>query len=434
MAVATKAYSDFVNREADLCGISRDLIPTDVATLWNGSFTPAIKEAWERGPWLDVCPYGEARFIGNLLTSPNNLTNAAWTATNLTVTANALANPADSRVTASKALETVTNGEHKTAQSIAFFPTTGYQVSFYARALGRSYAYLSVSDGTTTYTAFFNVSTGVIGTVSNFTNTSIQAEPNGFFLCTATLTSSSTAGSGSVALQVSTDGSTISYAGDVTKGLYFWGASLQQTTYPSPDSMLIPWDQTGESEIEAVFQVWRDSPVWPNNPRPQGYELTPSGIQIIPEFGGGGFVQPVNYVAPMPNLVWLYFRKRCPTFEGDDFDATDTYAIGDQIYYTAADGKSNYYKCLAATSAGQDPDDTPSKWELLEIPAVFFDFICYRVYSEWLLSDGQMDKAQGAEQVANNRLDQEFDRQERQMGWVLPMKVQTHVTSQARIY
>lgn len=434
MAVATKAYSDFLNREADLCGILRTNIPTDVAALWNGSFTPAIREAWERGNWIDVCPFGEARFIGNLLASPNNLTNAAWTATNLSITANALANPADSRVTASKALETVTNGEHKTVQTETFFPSTNYQFSFYARALGRNYAYVAISDGTTSYTAFFNVYNGTIGTSANFTATSIQQQPNGFFLCTATFTSSATASTGSVALQISTDGSTISYAGDVTKGLYFWGAQLQQTTYPSTDDTLLPWDQTGESEIEAVFQVWRDSPVWANFPQPQGYEITPNGIQIIPQFGGGSFVQPVNYAAPMPNLVWIYYRKRCPTFTGDDFDATATYAAGEQIYYTAADGESNYYKCLAATSAGQDPDDTPAKWELLEIPAVFFDFVCYRVYSEWLLSDGQMDKAAGAEQVASNRLDTEFDRQERQMGDVLPMKVQTHVTSQARWY
>src|SRR6185295_3528787 len=116
-------------------------------------------------PWMDICPYGEARFAGNLLSYPNNLAQSSyWTATALTPTANSLANPADGKVSATKLLETSATSAHKEVQSYTFLPSTNYQFSGYARPLGRNYLYLAVNDGVTTYYSFFNISTGVIGT------------------------------------------------------------------------------------------------------------------------------------------------------------------------------------------------------------------------------------------------------------------------------
>jgi hypothetical protein len=119
---------------------------------------------WSLGPWLEISPYGEARFLGNRLTYPNNLAaTSAWTATAITATANSVANPADGFITASKIMETAANSAHKVQQTVTtFFPSTNYTISFYARPNGRSYQYLSVSDGVTTYTAFFNTTTGTL--------------------------------------------------------------------------------------------------------------------------------------------------------------------------------------------------------------------------------------------------------------------------------
>ncbi len=53
------------------------------------------------------------------------------------------------------------------------------------------------------------------------------------------------------------------------------------------------------------------------------------------------------------------------------FDAGDTYAAGDYITYTPAGGVLHYYKCLATTTAGQDPEDTPAKWQEVDAEAFF---------------------------------------------------------------
>jgi len=42
-----------------------------------------------------------------------------------------------------------------------------------------------------------------------------------------------------------------------------------------------------------------------------------------------------------------------------------------------------------------------------------------------------MDKATGAYAIAQGKMDTEFDKRERQMGDVLPMKVSTHLTSRS---
>ena len=164
-------------------------LTTELADTLNTLFNSNVRQIWGAGNWPDLSIWGEARFAGDLLTYPNDLSQTSvWTATNLTITANSIANPADNRVTANKGLETVTNGQHSVSQAISGFPSTQYQASVYARPNGRDYIRLAVNDGTTTFSTFFNVQAGTIGTQSGVTSANIQQCPNGFFLCTITYT------------------------------------------------------------------------------------------------------------------------------------------------------------------------------------------------------------------------------------------------------
>lgn len=432
----TKSYTDFLATWGALVGVPAARISTELEPTARAQLNAAMRKGWKTGNLIDLCPYGEARFVGNRLAYPNDLAQTtSWTATNLSLTARSIANPCDARVTATKALETVTNGAHNAAQSsLTFFPLTSYLVSVYARQNGRDDIRVAVNDGTTTHSAFFDINAATVGTTSNTDSTTCMATANGFVLCQFSFTTGSTAGTGSVTLSLSTDGSTLSYAGDTTKGVYLWGALLQQTSNIGPQDALLAWDQTGESVIETVFELWRDPPTASYLPREQPFELTPNGIQVISTGAGwlaGASTTTVLY-SETANPVYVYYRKKQPNYTGDEFDATATYAVDDQIYFVDSDDVGNFYKCLAATSAGQDPEDTPSKWELLEIPEVLFDYAVYRAYGDWLISDGQMEKSAGAYAIAKDRLDDELDRQERAMGWVQPMRVSTHVTSQPR--
>jgi len=433
----TRNYSDFLNSVTQLIGVPLSRVTTELADSINQFFNNAVRDVWLSTQWLDICPRGEARFVGNKLTYPNDPTQTTyWTATALSTTSNQLANPLDGSVTAGKLLETGASSEHKIVQNVtSFFPSQQYTVSAYVRPNGRSHVQLLAYDGSATYSAFYNTSTGVVGTVSNATGTSITLQPNGFYLCQLSFTASASAtSSGTYSLKLSTDGSTVSYAGDTSKGVYVWGCLVQQVTNVPVSDLTIPWEQTGESVIESVFEVYQSFPASALNPRRQGYLLTQNGIQLI-SGAWSTYVNGVNqssvYGVLPCNPVFLFYRKYPATFTGADFSASDTYLVGEQVYFTDSSGNGNYYKCVVATSAGESPSTAASKWEVIPLYTVFFQYCIYRSYADWLISDGQLDKADRASRMAEQKLADSIEVQERQMGDVLPMKVQTHVTSRS---
>lgn len=438
----TKNYSDYISRVSGLIGIPVDGFNNAELEMLNGYFQTNLDDGWQRANWIDLSPYGEARFVGNKLTYPNDLSKTAyWTGTNVTITAEATTNPADGRTTATRVMETSATGAHSVVQSVALIPNQNYEVFGFARYNGRSYIKLSLFDGSSTFSMFINLVTGTVGTTSGLTANTISQQNNGFWFWSISLTASASASTGTFTIQGSTDGSTVSYAGDTTKGFYAWGNVVLQTGNPGPECNLVAWDQPGEEVIESVFEVWRNSPKNAAPPWRQPYEITPNGLQMLaPGSGwiGGYFSPPVTatstYSNLPPNPVYIYYRKQAPDFEGDDFDASAVYSVGDHIFFEDADGVENFYKCIVATTIGQSPTTTPTSWQVLTIPDFLFRFIVFSAYADWLRQDGQFDKAQGADRNAEDQLLQEFDKLERQMGWAQPMRVQTHVTSRANTF
>jgi hypothetical protein len=425
----TKHYSDYLNSMCGLVGVPRSRLTTETSAAFNVYFNTGMRRVWQARNWIDICPYGEARFPGNLLTSANNFTNTAWTLTAATATANAIANPLDGNTTASSLLETSATSQHKAVQTLTFFPNISYQVSVYARPINRNYIYVAVSDGSDSFTSFFNVYAGTLGTASANVQATITPQSNGFYCCNLYFTTSASAGSGSVSLNVSTDGSTISYAGDASKGLYLYGANALQTQYPTQNSTLIPWAQSGENVIDSIFSCWMDYPASTPYPRNQQYQLTQNGIQVLtngPTYYVDGVANPgVATTSP----TFIYYRKATPDYTGDTYDAALTYAVGDQIYFTNSDGSTDYYRCVVATSAGQSPTTTPASWSVREIPEPLFWPSVWYAYADWLTSDGQADKATGAQANAQQKVDEAADREERQMGFFQPTQFFTHLYS-----
>jgi hypothetical protein len=212
---------------------------------------------------------------------------------------------------------------------------------------------------------------------------------------------------------------------------------MVQQTNVSPNQFIVPYEQTGEKVIDVLFQAWVDNPAMVTYPRPQGYVVTDTGFQMISTAGGfmgtNGYV---SYNTNPANPVYLFYRRAPLNYSGDTFSATATYVADQYIYYTrttgALTGTSDYWKCLSTTTAGQDPEDTPSKWELQELPEALSGVLVWQTFGDWLVQDGQMDKATQAYQTAELKKLNEWDRIERQMPDNFQMQVFTHTTSQNR--
>ena len=173
------------------------------------------------------------RAAQNLLTQSQQLDNAAWTKTRVTVTANYAAAP-DGTTTADRVLETTDNGVHEIKQ--AYSKPAGVTILTAAvrlKADGRSEAYLMLDDGTATNRAQIraNLSTGAVpftdntGTYTLLSN-SVTSLGSGWYLLRITI--SVPTGAGSVTQTVRLYNAGTSYVGDTALGVQAWGMQLQE--------------------------------------------------------------------------------------------------------------------------------------------------------------------------------------------------------------
>lgn len=198
----------------------------------------------------------------NLLSSSQEFDNATFwnNPTRITISANSTAAP-DGTTTADTLVETATTGSHFLGSAtFPFVSGSQYVFSVFAKntSSGRGFINL-IAFGPFAAGSYaqFNLSTGAVGTTSGMT-ASIVDVGNGWYRCIAIATATSSASERFYA--VLSDGTAAqlpSYAGDITKGIYLWGAQLEQrssvtaytATTTAPITNYIPALQTAASGV-----------------------------------------------------------------------------------------------------------------------------------------------------------------------------------------
>ena len=161
----------------------------------------------------------------NLLTYTEQFDNAAWPKANATAGPDAGVAP-DGTTTAEKILETATTGPHAFYNFGISISAAAHTLSVYLKAAERTWAKIAIYDGTNDRGAWFNLSTGAVGTKE----TGVTAEPavavgNGWYRCSITRTTVS--GTGGPGFYAATADNVSSYAGTLNSGIYIWGADLR---------------------------------------------------------------------------------------------------------------------------------------------------------------------------------------------------------------
>jgi hypothetical protein len=123
------------------------------------------------------------------------------------------------------------------------------------------------------------------------------------------------------------------------------------------------------------------------------------------------------------------YRKQCPVLNGDIYSPSTIYYSGVQVYfdsgsgtgtYTPVAGKphsGNFYTCaVTSTSAGQNPNSTPSAWTKIELPYIFSSFCSWNSCAMWYASEGMMQEAGVVDAKAKLILEQEYDKFLHQQG------------------
>ncbi len=161
--------------------------------------------------------------ITNLLAYSEAVTAAnGWTLTEVTQTLNA-ANPETATVSAYSFLETVTNAAHSLGRA-ATTTAEQYTLSVFVKPTNRNFLRLQFTDSASAvFSGVFNIVDGQVFAQTNATASFIRVR-DGYLRLMVTFTPA--AGAGTALFSFSTNGSTFSYVGDVTKGAVLWGAQL----------------------------------------------------------------------------------------------------------------------------------------------------------------------------------------------------------------
>jgi len=168
----------------------------------------------------------------NLLTYSQAMDDAAWTKSQLTVTANSAVAP-DGTTTAETITEDATTNFHRIfGPTYASTSGLAYSFSVFAKKGTRNFVQIFVSTGFDPNNAYanFNIDTGSVGTVGSAATATITSVGNGWFRCTMTTTATSTSTSALVNFALITSGTAAraeSYLG-TNSTIFLWGAQVEQ--------------------------------------------------------------------------------------------------------------------------------------------------------------------------------------------------------------
>jgi hypothetical protein len=191
----------------------------------------------------------------NLVRASEAFDDAAWTKTNSTITANSAVAP-DGTMTADKIVENTANAAHGvTPGSTSVTSGTSYTQTVFAKAGERTWLRIgqnSTADSLVQGFAWFNLSSGAVGTVQAGVTATITALANGWYRCRASWTAGATSSNASFVLRLADADNSQTYTGDGTSGIPVWGAQLEQSSFATD---YIPNPNTGASSSAGADDV-----------------------------------------------------------------------------------------------------------------------------------------------------------------------------------
>jgi hypothetical protein len=195
----------------------------------------------------------------NLLTFTEQFDNAVWNKQQTTITSNAAIAP-DGKTTADALFEAALINFHGVAvSSTVVVASSGqtYTASFYVKANGRTKGYISTVQGSDFAT--FDLAAKTIAFGGNGANVTVIAQTitelsDGWFRLTITSTFS---GAVNVrpALGLSNDLGLSSYLGDITKGIFIWGAQLETGSTATAYQRVVSSFDVTEAGVQSLSYV-----------------------------------------------------------------------------------------------------------------------------------------------------------------------------------
>ena len=205
-----------------------DFGPTD--------YIPTTSAAVSVGPTANVPRLNYSNGCPSLLLEPQatalnqfseQFDNAYWLKNAATIVANHATSP-DGYQNADLLYPTSAGISRYVLKFVGATSGLAYTTSVFAKASGKNWLGMSNVDSGST-TAWFNLSTGTVGTVLSGTTAKMESYGNGWYRCSVTRTAAAT--TGAIVLLVEDADNSDSVTPNGTDGILIWGANLTQTSY-----------------------------------------------------------------------------------------------------------------------------------------------------------------------------------------------------------
>ena len=246
-------------------------IPTTTAAI-NGANAFVTK-------WYDQSGIGD-----NLLLQSQTFENAYWSKNLLTASADVITAP-DGTLTADSISETAANGDHYvglvgTGLTLSNQP---YTFSCYYKANQRTWAVLSMFNGTNSLNAWFDLQNGVVGTVQSGATATIQNVGNGWYRCSITRVMT-LANNNFIGIGVAPSDNIAQYLGVVGQGVYIWGAQLslgsELLRYQPTTTAIAPKRDAIQTTAASQPRIVNAGSVESENGKPAVYNTTATSMTM----------------------------------------------------------------------------------------------------------------------------------------------------------
>jgi len=240
-------------------------------------------------------------FVGyNLFAWSEELQQTYWNKTSVTPTPNIIVAP-DGNTTGDILYEDAVINTHSVQRTLAVIAGGEYTLSFWVKPEGRDFISVRANSNLSTNNisqpvAFFDLTTGTKISDNGLFRVAptITLAPNGWFFITYGLIANTNATTTALQLNLSTDGSTANYLGNITKGIGVWGIQITES------STLKLYRQTlAVAEGQGFIRTWYDQS---GNGRDADQSTPANQAQIV----SNGYI--IRDVLSKPTTTWTTDR------------------------------------------------------------------------------------------------------------------------------